>query len=407
MFTRILKCCEIKDMFLVGQKKPGFTSVCELNDERQQPCDDKEFAAGGSEFVGWTTGTTGLPKCVQRPESLFLGSILRHAALQILTPGDVFLGDSNISCLLIFSMWLLALHVGSAILVSKTCRTIPEDVIEALKDCEAVTMFTFPLKLRRMLNAMKASEDLAITLKKCLRKLLVIGTSTPAALAEELVNTFKLDEFRSGYGMTEAGGFLAVPPSGEVSGTNQGFPVPSTKMKVIDTDTGKILGPLEGGEVIFYTPFAATGYFGDPEAADELTDKHGWIHTGDLGYYDNDGRLFLCGRLKTLLECQSRKFPPSDIEHCLMDHEAVEEVSVLGMPPEDIQQFPAAVVVTKSGFARDHQLAEDLKRYVAVSRAGHPRQSLERPEASRASFAHRQVLDNDELRHPPPPARPH
>ncbi|XP_049517385.1 uncharacterized protein LOC125943073 [Dermacentor silvarum] len=48
-----------------------------------------------------------------------------------------------------------------------------------------------------------------------------------------------------------------------------------------------------------------------------------------------------------------------------MDHEAVEEVSVLGMPPEDIQQFPAAVVVTKSGFARDHQLAEDLKRYVA------------------------------------------
>ncbi|KAH7967183.1 hypothetical protein HPB49_023355 [Dermacentor silvarum] len=93
-------------------------------------------------------------------------------------------------------------------------------------------MFTFPLKLRRMLNAMKASEDLAITLKKCLRKLLVIGTSTPAALAEELVNTFKLDEFRSGYGMTEAGGFLAVPPSGEVSGTNQGFPVPSTKMKV-------------------------------------------------------------------------------------------------------------------------------------------------------------------------------
>ncbi|KAH7964712.1 hypothetical protein HPB49_000904 [Dermacentor silvarum] len=136
--------------------------------------------------------------------------------------------------------------------------------------------------------------------------------------------------------------------------------------RVIDTDTGKILGPLECGEVIFYTPFAATGYFGDPEAADELIDEHGWIHTGDLGYYDNDGRLFLCGRLKTLLECQSRKFPPSDIEHCLMDHEAVEEVSVLGMPPEDIQQFPAAVVVTKSGFARDHQLAEDLKRYVAA-----------------------------------------
>ncbi|KAH7965308.1 hypothetical protein HPB49_006049 [Dermacentor silvarum] len=178
---------------------------------------------------------------------------------------------------------------------------------------------------------------------------------------------------------------------------------------------------------------------------------------GDLGYYDNDGRLFLCGRLKTLLECQSRKFPPSDIEHCLMDHEAVEEVSVLGMPPEDIQQFPAAVVVTKSGFARDHQLAEDLKRYVAADQpsfavapehaeldatpaaddsssseaeGGSPTLnpmvacrslacllqslvlatrdsplSVPRPPVRPSRTG--QVLDNDELRHPPPPARPH
>ncbi|XP_049518762.1 uncharacterized protein LOC125943472 [Dermacentor silvarum] len=343
MFTRIRKCCNIKDMFLVGQKKPGFTSVCEFNDEHQQHCDDQEFAAGGSEFVGWTTGSTGLPKCVQRPESLFLGSILRHAAVQILTPGDVFLGDSNFSSLLTFSMWLLALHVGSTIVVSTTCRNVPEDVIEVLKEYEGfaansprprlgqrvpeIEQFiaqqrwpprrqsrspsprqpypsraesgaiidpekryitfsarkatlqddacriraslrisddsvTIPppssvmlqviskgarngealvegsdyvrlsFKTEGILNAMKASEDLAITLKKCLRKLLVIGTSTPSALAEELVNTFKLDELRSGYGLTKAGGFLAVPPSGEVSGTNQGFPVPSTKMKV-------------------------------------------------------------------------------------------------------------------------------------------------------------------------------
>ncbi|XP_049528850.1 luciferin 4-monooxygenase-like [Dermacentor silvarum] len=90
-----------------------------------------------------------------------------------------------------------------------------------------------------------------------------------------------------------------------------------------------------------------------------------FIRRGDIGYYDHDGRLFVCGRLKTLLECQRRKFSPSDIEHCLMDHEAVEDVSVLAVPFEELDQFPAAVVVTKSGFTRDQQLAEDLKRYVA------------------------------------------
>lgn len=365
MFTRIKKSCNIKDMFLVGQKKPGFTSVCEFNDEHQEPFDDKELLAGGSQFVGWTTGTTGAPKCVQWTESLFLGSILGRAAVQLLTPKDVFLGDSNISCIWLFTIWLLALHVGSTIVVSKACGTVPEDAIEAFKHCEAVTMYTFPLKMRRILDAMKASEDLAITLTKCLRKLLLVGTSTPPALAEELVNTFKLDELRSGYGMAEGGGCLTTPPSGEVSGTNQGFPFSSTKMKVIDVDTGKVLGPLQRGELLFNTPYAPTCYCGDTEVADDRTDEHGWIHSGDLGYYDHDGRLFVCGRLKTLLECQRRKFPPSDIEHCLMDHEAVEEVSVLGMPFAELQQFPAAVVVTKSGFTRDQQLAEDLKRYVA------------------------------------------
>lgn len=365
MFTRIKKSCNIKDMFLVGQKKPGFTSVCEFNDEHQEPFDDKELLAGGSQFVGWTTGTTGAPKCVQWTESIFLGSILGRAAVQLLTPKDVVLGDSNISCIWRFTLWLLALHVGSTIVVSKACGTVPEDAIEALKHCEAVTMYTFPLKMRRILDAMKASEDLAITLTKCLRKLLLVGTSTPPALAEELVNTFKLDELRSGYGMAEGGGCLTTPPSGEVSGTNQGFPFCSTKMKVIDVDTGKVLGPLQRGELLFNTPYAPTCYCGDTEVADDRTDEHGWIHSGDLGYYDHDGRLFVCGRLKTLLECQRRKFPPSDIEHCLMDHEAVEEVSVLGMPFAELQQFPAAVVVTKSGFTRDQQLAEDLKRYVA------------------------------------------
>ncbi|KAH7967296.1 hypothetical protein HPB49_023926 [Dermacentor silvarum] len=403
MFTRIKKSCNIKDMFLVGQKKPGFTSVCEFNDEHQEPFDDKELLAGGSQFVGWTTGTTGAPKCVQWTESLFLGSILGRAAVQLLTPKDVFLGDSNISCIWLFTIWLLALHVGSTIVVSKACGTVPEDAIEAFKHCEKQLLVfreqladNLPVKgnKRNKPKANSSVEDLARASdgeqQDALRaavgavteyteecslectpeksELLVLKKKSrrkSTALAEELVNTFKLDELRSGYGMAEGGGCLTTPPSGEVSGTNQGFPFSSTKMKVIDVDTGKVLGPLQRGELLFNTPYAPTCYCGDTEVADDRTDEHGWIHSGDLGYYDHDGRLFVCGRLKTLLECQRRKFPPSDIEHCLMDHEAVEEVSVLGMPFAELQQFPAAVVVTKSGFTRDQQLAEDLKRYVA------------------------------------------
>ncbi|KAH8041792.1 hypothetical protein HPB51_017914 [Rhipicephalus microplus] len=86
---------------------------------------------------------------------------------------------------------------------------------------------------------------------------------------------------------------------------------------------------------------------------------------GDLGYYDHDGRLFLCGRLKTMMVCQRRKVSPVNIEHCLIEHPAVEEAAVVGVSAPDGDQFPAAVVVAKRGHNRDQQLADELKRHVA------------------------------------------
>ncbi|KAL1418487.1 hypothetical protein MTO96_025871 [Rhipicephalus appendiculatus] len=80
---------------------------------------------------------------------------------------------------------------------------------------------------------MKTSEDWDIALRKALRRIIIAGSGTPPALAEELASTFQLDELRSCYGMTEAGGFMTLPPKGEVSGTNAGFPIPGARMKVI------------------------------------------------------------------------------------------------------------------------------------------------------------------------------
>lgn len=122
---------------------------------------------------------------------------------------------------------------------------------------------------------------------------------------------------------------------------------------------------MEHGEVLIDTPLAAIGYCGHLETTADFMDEQGWIHTGDVGYYDHDGRLFLCGRLKTTLVCQTRKVSPAEIEHCLMEHAAVEEVAVLGVPAPNGDEFPAAVVVTSNGHSQDQQLADELKRYVA------------------------------------------
>ncbi|KAL1479062.1 hypothetical protein MTO96_052171 [Rhipicephalus appendiculatus] len=226
-------------------------------------------------------------------------------------------------------------------------------------------MIALPSRLSLILDFMKTSQDWDAVLRKTVRRITFFGAIPAPGLAEELTSTFQLDELRNSYGMTEAGGCMTIPPKGEVSCSTVGFPIPGARMKIIDPDSRKLLGPMECGEVLFDTPCSAIGYCGHLEATATVTDEQGWIHTGDLGYYDHDGRLFLCGRLKTMIVCQGRNVVPVNVEHCLMEHPAVEEVAVIGVPAPDGDEFPAAMVVPKPGQSQDHQLADDLMRHVA------------------------------------------
>ncbi|KAH9370860.1 hypothetical protein HPB48_004063 [Haemaphysalis longicornis] len=85
----------------------------------------------------------------------------------------------------------------------------------------------------------------------------------------------------------------------------------------------------------------------------------------DIGYYNNDGRLFLCGRLNVVINCLTRNVYPAEIEQYLLGHRAVEQVAVLGVPSPDIGEAPAAIVVLTHGYSPDQKLAEELKEFVA------------------------------------------
>ncbi|KAL1457224.1 hypothetical protein MTO96_043574 [Rhipicephalus appendiculatus] len=107
------------------------------------------------------------------------------------------------------------------------------------------------------------------------------------------------------------------------------------------------------------------GYYNNAEATRDFIDCEGWIHTGDLGYYDNDGRLFLAGRLKNTMFRMAKHINPAEIEHCLYAHWAISEVAVLPVPREDTEDDPAAIIVLKEGVAGDQMLAEEIKAFVA------------------------------------------
>ncbi|XP_037268098.2 uncharacterized protein LOC119159443 [Rhipicephalus microplus] len=365
MFARIITSSNIKKAFLVGEKRPGFNSVSEIIENEELLPHESEFETGGCTFVKWTTGTTGAPKGAEYSEERLLRHIVGLASGELFSSNDIWLGDCAICYLTMVYLWLAALHRGCTIVVSKTCHAVPLDVFDVIKDCEAVTIITISSRIRRILDFMKTTKDWDKVLRRTLRRIVLVASTPPPGLAEELINTFQLAELRNIYGMTEAGGCMTLPPKGELSCENVGFPIAGARMKIIDTESNKVLGPMQCGEVLFDTPCAAIRYCGHDEAEATITDEQGWIHTGDLGYYDHDGRLFLCGRLKTMMVCQRRKVSPVNIEHCLIEHPAVEEAAVVGVSAPDGDQFPAAVVVAKRGHNRDQQLADELKRHVA------------------------------------------
>lgn len=218
-----------------------------------------------------------------------------------------------------------------------------------------------PQKMLKIAQALKRSGIKLPSVKK----LRTQGMVLPERIAKEVVSAFVPRELRDCYGMTEVSGFLAVPPTGDISKGDVGFPVSNTKMKIVHTETRCTLGVMECGEVLFQSPYVMKGYYKNCDATSSFIDSEGWIHTGDLGYYNEDGRLFLVGRIKCTMFRLGKHINPSDIEQCLYGHPAVGEAAVLPLKRPDTDDDPAAIIVPKHGLVADEALAEEIKTFVA------------------------------------------
>lgn len=152
---------------------------------------------------------------------------------------------------------------------------------------------------------------------------------------------------RQGYGMTE-GLTLVIcpcPPHEEVKRGSIGILPKGTEMKVVDVDTGKLLGPYKQGEFRFRGPQIMMGYVGNEEATKNSFDEDGFLRTGDVGYYDNDGYFFIVDRLKELIKYKGFQVPPAELESLLLTHPDVKDAAVVGIPDERCGELPMAFIV--------------------------------------------------------------
>nr|QNT12160.1 4CL2 [Lonicera macranthoides] len=150
-----------------------------------------------------------------------------------------------------------------------------------------------------------------------------------------------------GYGMTETAGpaFRAVTPEESLRWGSVGRLQANCEARIVDPDTGTALPPGKQGELWLKGPITMKGYVGDPKATSETLVLDGWLRTGDLCYFDEEGFLFVVDRLKELIKYKGYQVPPAELEQLLQSHPEVVDAAVIPYPDDEAGQIPMAFVV--------------------------------------------------------------
>ncbi|XP_027368423.1 4-coumarate--CoA ligase 2-like isoform X2 [Abrus precatorius] len=169
-----------------------------------------------------------------------------------------------------------------------------------------------------------------------------------------------------GYGMTEAGPLaislaFAKEPFKIKSGAC-GTVVRNAEMKIVDTETGASLPRNKAGEICIRGTKVMKGYLNDPEATARTIDKEGWLHTGDIGFIDDDDELFIVDRLKELIKYKGYQVAPAELEALLIAHPSISDAAVVPLKDEVAGEVPVAFVVRSNGST----ITEDeIKQYIS------------------------------------------
>lgn len=177
------------------------------------------------------------------------------------------------------------------------------------------------------------------------------GSVVPATLIRRMRSDLGCAGVVNGYGLTECGGYgtmCRADDSDEVIANTSGKPFPDTEVRIMDPD-GRFLADGQPGEVVIRGYIVMKGYFNDPEATSKTIDKDGWLHTGDIGLFDENGNLRIQDRVKDMYITGGFNCYPAEIERFMSAHPAIGQIAVIGVPDERLGEVGKAFVVLRPG----------------------------------------------------------
>lgn len=298
----------------------------------------------------YTSGTTGKPKGAMLSHSNFL-SLLRAGGdakpeWNRWQSDDVALVAMPVFHIGGSGFGMLAIYSGATSVIAREFN--PAEILDFFENYGITKLFMVPAAMQFVVRQPRARQ---VDFSK-LRFMMYGASPIPAALLRECIDVFKCG-FVQMYGMTETTGtIVALPPEDHVEGLERmksaGKALPGVELAILDPD-GKRLPTGEVGEIATRSGSNMVGYWNLPEATKSTLGADGWLRTGDAGYLDTDGYLYIHDRIKDMIISGGENIYPAEVESAICDHPDVAEAAVVGVPDDQWGEAVKAVVVMKPG----------------------------------------------------------
>ena len=325
----------------------------------------------------YTAGTTGFPKGVMLSHNSFSIYVLENV-----TPADPETNEKNILTVPLYHVagtqaMMAAIYGGRTLVMQR--QFDPKGWMELVEKEKVARAMMVPTMLKQLMDHPEFSKHDLSSLK-----VITYGAAPmPLEIIKKAVEVFPGVGFINAFGQTETASTVTMlsPEDHVITGTPEqrekklkrlssiGRPMSDIEMKIIDED-GKDLGPNEIGEIIARGPRVMSGYWKDQEKTKKTIDKQGWVHTGDMGYRDEEGYYFLSGRTTDMIKRAGELISPEEVEAVLQQHPKVDEVAVVGVPDEEWGEVPICVCVLKKG---ETSTAGELMEYCRANLASYKR----------------------------------
>ncbi len=306
----------------------------------------------------YTSGSTGVPKGVLLSAYNILSTAEAMANVVHICHEDRFCLVLPIFHIFGFTGGLFSVIVGGGqIHIAKSTRSA--DVISTLKDKKCTLIYSVPSLILAIINNPEfKTEDFS-----ALRSIMVGGAPTTESQAKNMKKALPGVRFINAFGLSEMtpGSLTSYDEDYEDFHKMAGKPIDIINVKVIDTATGEECKKGQTGEIYVDGTNLMTCYY-KQDISSQAIDENGWLRTGDLGYFDDKGRLCIAGRIKEIIIRGGENIMPDEIASAISEYEDVADVKVVGVPHNFFGEAACAVVVMKNGKSLDE---EKIKSFLA------------------------------------------